>query len=378
MSHIIGLNAHLLGNQPGYRRAGIHGYIWQLLDHLPAAAPSLRYRLFVGEGQPPPHPAYTIKRTPLKTGNPRTRILWEQFLQPFHLGGLDLVHQMAFVAPLVMPRPFVVTVYDLTFFRYPERLGRLRRLYLQTFTRLSCQRARRIMAISQSTANDLTELLGIPPEKIDLAIPGVEPRFRPLPRAEVQAWRQQKGLPENFLLFVGTLEPRKNLPTLLQAYARLPQSMRDSHHLVIAGAKGWMVDDIFRTIEENALSSQVHLPGFVSDGELPMYYNAAEVFVYPSVSEGWGLPVTEAMACGKPVIISNVSSLPEAAGPLGLHLPPDDVSAWTEALADCIADGEWRAEQGELARQRARQFTWAKTAQQTVESYRKALNLSDA
>src|SRR5262249_20782349 len=137
---------------------------------------------------------------------------------PWQLGGLDLVHELAFVAPVIMPRPFVVTIYDLTFIRYPERLPTMRRLYLRLLTGLSCKRARRIMAISQSTADDLVTLLGVPRDRIDLAIPGVDSRYCPLPADSVADWRSRKGLPERFFLFVGTLEPRKNLTVLIQAY----------------------------------------------------------------------------------------------------------------------------------------------------------------
>src|SRR5215468_1655966 len=131
MSVYIGLNAHLLASGPGYRRAGIHGYISQLIDHLPAADPDYCYRVFVGSGEVSAHPQISLRRSKLYTNRPLNRIIWEQFAQPWELGGLDLVHEMAFVAPLVMPKPFVVTVYDLTFIRYPDRLTRLRRFYLR-------------------------------------------------------------------------------------------------------------------------------------------------------------------------------------------------------------------------------------------------------
>jgi glycosyltransferase involved in cell wall biosynthesis len=372
MAPHIGMNAHLLSAEKGYRRAGIHGYIWQLLDHLPAVDPAWSYTALVGEGSPPA--GVQVRRSRLRTGHPLRRIIWEQTAQPWQLGDFDLIHELAFVAPLIMPRPFVVTVYDLSFIRYPERLPRIRRLYLRLFTGLSCRRARRVMAISQSTADDVANLLNIPRDKIDLAIPGVDPRFCPLPTAEVTAWKQRNGLPDRFLLFVGTLEPRKNLPMLLRAYAALPSAEREKCHLILAGGTGWMTGEIDSTIEQYALASTVHLPGFVADEDLAWWYNAADALVYPSIFEGWGLPVTEAMACAKPVIVSNVSSLPEAVGDTGLRLLPDDVPAWTEALARCIQDAAWRETEGQRAREYAARFTWAHTAEQTVSSYRKALN----
>ncbi|HRE48320.1 MAG TPA: glycosyltransferase family 1 protein [Aggregatilineales bacterium] len=366
----IGLNAHLLASGANYRRAGIHGYIQNLLAHLPAAAPDLRGTVFVGAGDPPSNPAFIIRRARWVAERPLRRILWEQVIQPFQLSGCDLVHELAFVAPLVMPRPFVLTVYDLTFLRYPEGLPASRRLYLRTFTRLSCRRARRIMAISQSTATDLRELLGVPKEKIDLAIPGVDSRFAPLPIAEIATWRERMGLPERFLLFVGTLEPRKNLPMLLRAYAALPE--KDRIPLVLAGGAGWGLAAIEATLDAHDLRRWVLLPGYVPDEALIFWYNAADAFVYPSVFEGWGMPVTEAMACGTPAFVSNVSSLPEAVGETGAALPPDDISAWTAALHQMIQDRAWRRAQGEAARMRAAQFTWENTARQTVASYKQA------
>lgn len=374
----IGLNAHLLASAANYRRAGIHGYIYHLLAHLPSAAPDWQFKVFVGKGEPPSNAHHTLQRSSINTESPLRRIFWEQFVQPFQLGGLDLVHQLAFVAPvadILLPRPFVVTIYDLSFIRYPERLPTSRRLYLNLMTRLACRRARRVMAISRSTAEDLVSLLGVPRAKIDLAIPGVEARFTPLPTDQVEAWRAQKGLPKRFFLFVGTLEPRKNLMTLVRAYADLPQPLRQTTHLILGGGKGWMTDDLPKTIESLGIHNTVHLPGYLPDEELIWWYNCAVALVFPSVFEGWGLPVTEAMACGVPPIVSNVSSLPEAANGAGITLPPDDIGAWTHALARAATDLDWRERQSKNALEQVKQFTWAQTAQQTVNSYRKALGL---
>lgn len=380
MSPHIGLNAHLLSAETaGYRRAGIHSYIANLLAHLPDVDRDYCYTALVGPGVPSPHSALRLQHSRWPTENPARRIIWEQLAQPWQLNNYDLVHELVFVAPLIMPRPFVVTVYDLTFMRYPDRLPPVRRVYLRLFTAISCRRARRVIAISQSTADDLVTLLGIPRTKIDLAIPGVDPRFVPLPPGDVAEWRRQKGLPERFLLYLGTLEPRKNLPILLKAYAALPPADRKAVPLVLAGGRGWMVEEIDQTIEQYGLHDTIHRPGYVPDSELPWWYNAADALVYPSVFEGWGMPVTEAMACGKPALVSDISSLPDAVGDTGLCLPPGDVEAWTMALDRCIHDARWRDEQGVLARDRARGFTWQQTALQTVASYRRALEThSDA
>lgn len=370
----IGLNAHLLSSQAGYRSAGIHGYIDNILQTVPAHAPSdWRFTAMVGGANHAAFDKVTMQRASLDTESAARRILWEQAIQPFTLGRYDLYHAMAFVAPVLLHTPMVVTVYDLTFMRYPERLTTARRRYLQMFTALTCRRAKRILAISQSTADDLTNLLGIPANKIDVTPLGYDAqRFRPYTPDEIEAFRMRRGLPERFWLFVGTLEPRKNLVTLLRAYAQLPT--REQVPLILGGGKGWMVDEIFDTIADYGLGDKVTHVGFIPTADLPLWYNSAEVFVYPSVFEGFGLPVLEAMACGTPVITSNVSSLPEVAGDAGLTLSPHDVTAWADALSQAYNDPIWRDTAREQGLERAQQFTWARTAQLTVESYRRAID----
>lgn len=370
----IGLNAHLLSNRAGYRTAGIHGYIYNTLAHMTAfAPPDWRFTALVGGQNPAQFPGMTLRRSVLDTESPLRRIIWEQALQPWQLGAFDLYHALAFVAPLRVPVPFVVTVYDLSFMHFPEVLTPARRLYLRFFTRHTCQRARRVIAISQSTADDLVATLGIDREKVDVAAPGYDPAvYRPLPAGEVAAFRQQKGLPERFWFFIGTLEPRKNLVTLLKAYAALPPG--DRLPLILAGGKGWLYDEIFATIEQYGLGDAVRWVGFLPAEELPFWYNSAEVFLYPSIFEGFGLPVLEAMACGTPVIVSAASSLPEIAGEAGLCLSPYEVDAWAAALRRARQDADWRgsaAHQGMLDVQR---YTWENTVRQTLRSYTCSLN----
>src|SRR5690606_28001569 len=373
------LNAHLLTAQAGYRSAGINGYIANLLRALPDADPALRYTVLAGpQAALPDDPRLTVRRSAWRTARPLARIAWEQLAQPLALAqtGPDLSHQLAFVAPVFSRVPFVVTVYDLSFVRFPERLPAARRLYLRLLTRRSCHTARRVIAISRSTAADLTAIFGVPADRIDVAVPGVSEVFAPLPRDQVEVFRQRAGLPPRFFLYLGTLEPRKNLPLLLRAYAALPAAEREAVHLVLAGGRGWLMDEIEQTLAARDRAATGHRPGYIPAEDLPLWYNAAEAFVYPSVFEGFGLPVLEAMACGTPVLVADTSSLPEAAGDAGRCLPPHDEAAWTDALAQAMHDSAWRAEASERGRARARQFTWARTAVQTVASYRRALGES--
>lgn len=374
MIHIV-INAHLLSAQTGYRSAGIHGYIYNTLRCLPYVTPDWHYTVLVGEGNPAEHPRMEIRHSRFSTRHPVQRIVWEQLVQPGVIRHLkpDVYHAAAFVSPVMMRVPSVVTVYDLSFIRYPQALSASRRLYLQTFTRLSCQRAAQVIAISESTARDIIDLLGVHPEKVTVAVPGVSEDFYPREPSEIQAFREKNQLPDRFILHLGTLEPRKNLPMLLRAYAALPESQREEVHLILAGGKGWEYADIFDTVKSCNLERVVHFPGYVAKDELPLWYNAAETLVYPSVFEGWGLPVVEAMACGCPTLVSDVSSLPEAAGNTGLRLPPDDETAWVEGLRHAITDTTWRAYSRQAGIERAKQFTWQATAAATGRAYEKAL-----
>ena len=205
---------------------------------------------------------------------------------------------------------------------------------------------------------------------------GVEPRFRPLPADQVAAWRARQGLPERFILYLGTLQPRKNVETLVRAFARwqerVPSQARDVV-LVLAGAKGWFYERLFRLVEDLRVAGRVVFPGYVPNEDLPWWYNAATVFAYPSLFEGFGLPVLEAMACGTPVLAANTSSLPEIVGDAGILLPPKDVEAWATALCEVVVEAEKRHLLAKRGQERARLFSWERTARETLAVYQEVL-----
>jgi len=378
---LIGLNAHLLSLQAGYRRGGIHNYIQQLIRHLAGADPSQRYVVFTGrthrglQGQADQAGlGWQVSRWP--TERPSVRVVWEQTVQPWVIrrAGVHLLHSLAFVSPVLSSVPAVITVHDLSFLRFPERFRPVNRLYLSTMIRLSCRRARRVIAVSQATADEIVCLLGVPSARIDVVPHGVEhERFQPVPSTELQTFRRENGLPERFILYLGTLEPRKNLLTLLEAYGRT-RAVREAIPLIIAGGKGWYYKEIFERVEKLGLTDVVRFPGFVPDAEMPLWYNAATVFVYPSLYEGFGLPLLEAMACGTPVIGASVSSIPEVVRDAGLLVAPDDVEELTDSLDRVLADSDLRADLSQRGRARASSYTWQATATATAASYRRALD----
>ena len=340
-SHVA-INSHLLSGRAGYRSAGVHQYIYHLLQHLGQAGDNLRYTVLLGEGELPPGVTLTAIRSRWPTGRAPVRVAWEQLVQPRVLRriGADLVHGPVFVAPLISHCPTVVTIHDLSFIRFPALFRPANRLYLTVLARLSAQRARRLIAVSAHAASEGADLLGVPRERIDVVYHGVDPAFRPLPPDEVAAFRQRCQLPERFALFVGTLEPRKNLVRLVEALG---------------------------------LEGEVVFPGYVSSGELPLWYNAAAVFVYPSLYEGFGLPVLEAQACGTPVLTTDASSLPEAAGDGALLVDPYDVDALAEGLSRLLVDASLRHHVRDRGMAHATRFSWTRMALETAGVYRRAL-----
>ncbi len=368
----IALNAHLLSPEAGYRNAGVSQYIHALLRTLPAASAGLHLTAYVSRAVADPFPGWQVRRSRLPGSRPPLRIFWEQAAQPAALwrSGIDLLHAPVNVGPLVRPCPLVVTVHDLSFCLYPETFRPAQRRYQQALTRWTARHAERVIAVSASTKADLVRLFGVPAERVVVVPNGVDDSFRPLPAATVEAFRRRQGLPERFLLCVATIEPRKNIPRLLEALARVPEAPP----LVICGGQGWYYDTVEATIERLGLRDRVRLAGFIPQAELPLWYNAATWFVYPSLYEGFGLPALQALACGTPAIVSRASSLPEVVGDAALLVDPFAVEAIAAALARALHEPDLAATLRQAGPARAGGFPWSRTARETVAVYQTVLN----
>lgn len=368
----VAINAQLLSGQAGYRSAGVHQYIGHLLRYITQSDPGLRFTVLTNKTAHLPNPDLMVYRTSWPTHRVPVRVLWEQAVQPRVLRriGADLVHCPVFVGPVLSPCPSVITIHDLSFLRYPRFFHPTNRLYLSLMTKVSARRARRVIAVSRFTASESVALLGLAPERVEVVYHGVEPVFRPLPRAMVEHFRHRQGLPEQFVLFVGTLEPRKNLVRLVEAIAQLG---RDAVPLVLVGGAGWLYRELYSRIKALELERLVRWVGYVDRAELPLWYNSATVFAYPSLYEGFGLPVLEAQACGVPVVTSDCSSLPEAGGDAALLINPWDVQALADSIARLLRDVPLREELREKGLARAQSFNWPRTAHQTTHVYRQAL-----
>ena len=373
----VGINAHLLSLTEGYRTAGVGRYIYGLLRALAERDDSNCYTVFCHDVPPPgdparaPHMRFAASR--FDTRAPNRRIVYEQAILPLKLPGrVDLLHAPVNVVPLLSVVPSVVTIHDLSFMVMPDRFLPAKRRYLEMFTRLTVRIARHVIADSENTRRDVIRLLEVPPERVSAVPLGVAKHYRPPGEEELRAFRLRHGLPERYMLYLGTLEPRKNLVTLLRAYAALRQRGLD-WPLVLAGGKGWLYDDIFRAVADLELSEYVRFPGYVNYHEQPLWYGGATIFVYPSTYEGFGLPILEAMACGAPVVTSTAGSLPEAAGDAAILADCHDQENLAAAIERVAGDQALRDDFRRRGLARAAMFSWARTAAETTRVYERAL-----
>lgn len=362
--------------------AGIGRYTRELLRALGQIDTVNHYRLFYASARPLPLPAlppnFRVRQLPFH--DIWLARVWHRAQVPLPAnlltGPLDVFHSPDFTLPPVTRRTrTLLTVHDLSFVRDPESAAPTLRAYLNRVVPRSVQRADHILADSAATRDDLMELYHTPAEKISVLYSGVHPMFQPITdEAQLQAVRAKYGLgAQPFILAVGTLQPRKNYVRLIQAVAQLPPRLRADVQLVLAGGRGWLYDAIFAEVERLGLTAQVLFPGFVADEDLPALLSAARVLAYPSLYEGFGLPILEAFACGTPVVTSTASCLPEVAGDAAWSVLPTDVAALSHALTEALTDETQRAALIAKGFVQARQFTWEKAARQLVGQYQALL-----
>ncbi len=372
----IAINAHLLAHTKNFRRAGVSNYTEQLLCHLGRVDHTNRYTVFTTQGmrrsdlQLPEH--FTVRPSLLPTINPRVRVPWEQFVAPVLLRalGVDVYHGVLNVMPLVGAVPSVVTIHDLSPFLFPQTFRRVNRVYTRWAIKVASRHARQLIAVSEFTKQEMIRWLHVPAERITVTYNGVDQRFAPPDPILLEAFRRRVGLPEQFILFIGTLEPRKNVPTLLEAYARIADDTNVP--LILGGGKGWLYDEIFAKAEQLNLGDRIRFAGFIDDADLPLWYAAATVFTLPSLYEGFGIPLIEAMACGTPVVASTSSSLPEIVGDAGLLVSPKDPDALGAAILQLLRDPDLRDELRTRGFLRARRFSWYEMAERTIGVYQRA------
>ena len=282
------------------------------------------------------------------------------------LGDIDLFHGTDNLLPKLRKTPSAITLFDFGFLRHPETVSPANRLFLKTMMPRFVQAAERCIAISEFTRAEALELFELPPEKVAVAHLGVGSEFLPAGEKEVRSLRQRLRLDGPFLLFVGTTEPRKNLGSVLRALL-LPECA--DLQLVVAGSGGWGDGELRESLEALEAQSRIRRLGRVAQSDLPALYTAAELLVFPSLYEGFGIPLLEAMACGCPVICSDRASLPEVAGDAAVLVSSISADAWAEAIAGLLADTAKRRCLRERGLARAQEFTWRRTAERTLDFY---------
>jgi glycosyltransferase involved in cell wall biosynthesis len=357
-----------------HRRAGLGRYADSLTRALVAAHPD-RYVLFYNRErgiEPLPGLEHMPTRTVALGYKPWRMLVWLGQLARVGLDnllpGAGLFHATEHLLLPLRSIPTVLTVHDLIFRHLPDHHKPLNRWYLNLTVPLYCQRATHVIAVSERTRRDLTAAYGVPPEKVTVIYEAAAPRFRVQPPEAVAAVRAHYGLPDRYLLFVGTIEPRKNLSRLLAAFETIhAEGLSDG--LVIVGKRGWLYGDFFARLEQSPVHDAILFPGYVPDEDLPAVYAGAQGLVFPSLYEGFGLPVLEAMACGIPVVASNASSIPEVGGDAALYFDPLDVEAMVEAIRRLLRDAELQHSMRMRGLTRAADFSWEVAATETRAVY---------
>lgn len=304
------------------------------------------------------------------------RFFWDQLTYPIvaKKHGADLLHQPCFSAPFLFKGPIVITIHDLISMLFPENIPFASRMFYSKWMPITYGKATQIITVSQSTKNDVVRLLQIPPEKITVIPLAVEEKYqKSLAKSEIERVKEKYKMKGEYILHVGTLEPRKNLHFLISVFAKLIQDNKnDNLNLVIVGKKGWYFEGLFELVKKEGLENRVTFTGYVDDEDKPAIYQGAKMFAFPSLYEGFGLPPLEAMASGVPVISSNTSSMPEVVGDAGILLNPKDEKDWIEAITLVNTNEPKRKGMTEANKIQIEKFNWEKTAQKTIEIYEKA------
>ena len=361
-------------------------YVRQLLEALGAEGGDVAVRPFLSglRGRPGDRAKASQGVAEMPVAPPRTgglrdswwvrRVLQAGYRTAFRFGarGYALYHEPNHI-PIRCGLPTVTTIHDLSGLVHPEWHPADRVRWYEREFAAGVRQTRRFIAASEFTKRDMVERLNIPADRIDVTYQAPRPVFRRKDDATVGRLRSQLGLPESFLLFVGTLEPRKNVAGLLEAFAALPRELRRQVPLVLAGGWGWKMEALPELLRRHSIEANVRMLGYLGDDTLATLYTTCTALVWPTLYEGFGLPPLEAMACGSPVIVSNVTSLPEVVGNAGVLLDPHDVPAWTEAMRRMADDDDWRGQWRQRSRDRATTFSWQRCARQTLDCYRRAL-----
>lgn len=362
----IGIDARALSN-PG---SGEETYIRNVIRALASIDAENDYTLFVNPQLPDVSIPNTerMRRVVVRPSNRSARLLFS-FPLALWREQIDVAHAQN-VIPVLCPAPAVASVHDIAYERYPQFFVSAEAARLRMLMPLMVRWAKAILTLSEFSKQDIVRRYRVPPEKIMVAPGAAEPIFHRLDDpARVVAARVRYGTGERFILYVGNLQPRKNLKTLIEAYVQLRRADAVRHKLIIVGSKTWLYDDIFAAARASGYEEEIVFTGYVPDEDLVALYNGTELFVYPSIFEGFGLPVLEAMACGAPVITSNTSSFPEVVGAGAMLVDPLDAAVLAKTMVTVLGDSVLRASLSSRAMQEATRYSWETTARIVLAVY---------
>lgn len=376
---IIGLDA----NWAIYEEAGIGKYTYNLIKALLHEDKKNHYILYFNffrkaeERKSIIHDLVKDSKASYDVNISTLPAAWKEFLSQTYLPlnylykeKVDVFHSPFFSGiPRVGFGKMAVTIHDLVFLKFPEHRGtKLSNYYLKR-TKFALKNCQKIIAVSEATKNDLIELLKVDPNQIKVIHEGLNENFK-----DYRPKKNDLSLPSKYILSVCTLEPRKNLIRLIRAYSLLPNQIKNKYKLVLIGKNGWNNNELFQTINDLNLKGNIILPGYVEDSKLPDYYSNASVFVYPSLYEGFGLPPLEAMACGVPVITSNISSLPEVVAKAGLLVNPYQEEQISKGIRTILSSPGLQKKMVQKGKIQAHKFQWTKAAQKTIQIYEEIKN----
>jgi len=299
------------------------------------------------------------------------RLIWENIEIPRQAKQikLDLLHVPGFASPYSCPCPIIVTVHDLIGMIFPKNLGLFSRFYWSKWLPFVVKRADVILASSENTKKDIQRLLGVNPENIKVVYLGVGKHFIPKKEKEISQVKNKYGISNDYVLHVGAVEPRKNIERLIVAFKKAKAKVGKDIKLVIAGKKEWAYEKVLSTIKKEALQNDVIFSGYIEDADLPAIYSGASVLAFPSLYEGFGLPLVEAMACGTPIVASNISSVPEIAKEAAILVDPYNEEDLSEALVSVLSDQKLKDSLTQKGHKRVSEFSWDKTAQEVLKEY---------
>lgn len=370
----IGINARYLQST----RSGIAQYLYYILLNLKAVDKNNEYVLFLGSHKSVSDDiinfGFINDVSKLSTTNQILKIAWQHFYLPCRIKNLriDVFHEPTFIAPFFKQCPTVITVHDVAYKLLPDCFTFRNRLYLEQLMQRSIDTSDMVIAISENTKKDIMLNYKIKEEKIKVVYGAADEAFHPLTESREEKSAQIKakyGITDNFILTVSLISPRKNMVNLIRAFKKLKQKDKINYQLVIVGKKGWLFKEVFEEAAASGYEKDIIFCDFVPRDDLVMLYNATDVFVYPSLYEGFGLPLVEAMACDCPVVASNLSSIPEVCFGAALLINPHDPVEIADAIFRILTDSPLRKALVEKGRRRVGMFSWKRAAEETIRIY---------